>query len=143
MLSAQRVNGEVGRPVAPPSVGGYDLAVSWTKDNQALLDSLRSKELAGTLTEREQNELAGLMAQVEAEEALALAPAMSRLRAEADELGRALATVQGENEELARLLAQQQALAADARRFLVEFERRRAAISDALARFADGSVTTT
>jgi hypothetical protein len=78
------------------------------------------------------------MAQVEAEEAQVLAPAMGRLRAEVGELERELGAVQGENEDLARLLAQQQSLAADARRFLAEFEQRRTAILDAFARLAGG-----
>jgi hypothetical protein len=117
--------------------------MSWTKDSQARLDRLRGNELAGTLTEPEKVELAALMAQVEAEEAQALAPAMNRLRAEVGELGRELDSVQGENEELARLLAQQQALAADARRFLAEFEQRRASILDALARFTGDPLPTT
>jgi len=117
--------------------------MSWTKESQARLDLLRSKELAGTLTEPEHMELAALMAQVEAEEAQAFAPAMNRLRAEVGELGNELGTLQGENEELARLLAQQQALAADARRFLTEFEQRRATILDALARFAGGPLRAT
>jgi septal ring factor EnvC (AmiA/AmiB activator) len=117
--------------------------MSWTKDSQARLDRLRNKELAGTLTEPEQAELAVLMAQVEAEEAQVLAPAMHRLRAEVGELEHELDTVQGENEELARLLAQQQTLAADARHFLAEFEQRRAAIVDALARFTGSPLPTT
>lgn len=117
--------------------------MSWTKNSQARLDRLRGKELAGTLTEPEQVELAALMTQVEAEEAHALAPAMARLRVEVGELEHDLGALQGENEELARLLAQQQALAADARRFLAEFEQRRASILDGLARFAGGPVPTT
>ena len=117
--------------------------MNWTKDNQTQLDGLRQKELAGTLTEPEQVELAGLMAQVEADEAQALAPAMHRLRTEVGESERELGAVQSENEELAHLLAQQEALAADARRFLVEFERRRASILDGLARFAGVPLPTT
>ena len=117
--------------------------MNWTKDSQARLDGLRQKELAGTLTEPEHVELAGLMARVEAEEAQALAPAMHRLRTEVGELEHELGAVQGENEELARLLAQQQALAADARRFLTEFELRRASILDGLARFAGVPLPTT
>jgi hypothetical protein len=112
--------------------------MSWTNDEQARLDLLRSKELAGTLTDSDQAELAGLMARVEAEEAAALAPEMGRLRdavaATADEIRR----VEAENEELARLLAQQQALVTDARRFLDEFDRRRATILDGLARVSGG-----
>lgn len=117
--------------------------MSWTKDSQARLDRLRSNELAGTLTEPEQVELASLMAHVEAEEALALAPARSHLCAEVDELNHEIDSLQRENEELARLLAQQQALAADARRFFVEFEQRRSSIFEALARFAGGPLPTT
>jgi hypothetical protein len=83
--------------------------MSWTKDDQAKLDLLRGKELAGTLTGPEHTELAGLMARVEAEETVALTPEMARLRDEvagtADELRR----IEAENEELARLMAQQQA----------------------------------
>jgi chromosome segregation ATPase len=116
--------------------------MSWTKDSQARLNSLRDKDLAGALTEPEHVELAALMAQVEAEEALTLAPAMNRLRAEVGELEGELNAVQGENEELARLLAQQQTLVADGRRFLAEFEQRRASILDALARFAGGPLPT-
>jgi NTP pyrophosphatase (non-canonical NTP hydrolase) len=117
--------------------------MSWTKHSQARLDYLRNAELTGTLTDVEQAELASLMARVEAEEAQALAPTMSRLRAEVGELGQEITSLQSENEELARLLAQQQTLAADARRFLADFEQRRTSILDALARFAGGPLTTT
>lgn len=112
--------------------------MSWTEEDQSKLDRLRGKELAGTLTEPEQAELAALMARVEADEAAVLAPEMARLRAEARELAAELASVQGENEQLAHLMAQQQALVADARRFLEEFDRRRASILDGLVRIAGG-----
>ncbi len=112
---------------------------SWTKDSQAGLDRLRDRELAGVLTEPERIELAALLAQVEAEEAYVLAPAMSRLRAKVAAQEQELVVLQARNEELARLLAQQQSLTADARRFLAKFDERRAAILGALARFADGA----
>jgi hypothetical protein len=113
-------------------------AMSWTKEDQSKLDHLRGKELAGTLAEPEQEELAALMARVEAEEAAVLAPAMARLRAEAGDLTAELGRVEGENEQMAQLMAQQQALVADTRRFLEEFDRRRASILDGLARIARG-----
>ena len=116
--------------------------MSWTTDSQTRLDHLRAKELAGTLTDLEQGELDALIIQVEADETSSFAPAMVRLRAEVGDLERDIGTVQRENEELARLLAQQQALAADARRFLAEFEQRRAFILDGLARFAGGPLPT-
>ena len=120
----------------------HEALMSWTTDSQTRLDHLRAKELAGTLTDLEQGELDALIIQVEADETSSFAPAMVRLRAEVGDLERDIGTVQRENEELARLLAQQQALAADARRFLAEFEQRRAFILDGLARFAGGPLPT-
>jgi flagellar hook-associated protein FlgK len=108
--------------------------MSWTKETQATLDHLREKELAGALTPAEQAEVAALMAEVEAEEAQSLAPAMTRLRGDVDGLIQDVRGVELRNEELARLVAQQQQLAADARRFLAEFDQRRTSILDALAR---------
>ncbi|XYH99781.1 hypothetical protein ACMHYB_08460 [Sorangium sp. So ce1128] len=110
--------------------------MSWTKDDQSKLDRLRGQELSGTLTEPEQAELAALMARIEAEEAALLAPEMARLRAEAGDVAAELARVESENEQLAQLMAQQQALVADTRRFLEEFDRRRASILDGFARIA-------
>ena len=76
---------------------------------QARLDHLRDKELAGALTAAEASELAALMATVEAEEAHALAPAMTRLRDDVEALIGEVRGVENRNEELARLLAQQRA----------------------------------
>lgn len=117
--------------------------MSWTDNKQARMNHLRNQELLGLLTEAEQAELRGLMAEVEAEEALVLTPALQRLRTEAGELERELAMVQAQNQESARLLARQQALAEDGRRFLAEFERRRISILDGLARLTRGLVPTT
>ena len=116
--------------------------MSWTKETQAKLDHLREKELAGALTATEQAELAALVAEVEAEEAQSLAPAMTRLRDDVEALTQEVRSVESRNEELARLLAQQQQqqLAADARSFLAEFDQRRASILDALARVAGDSL---
>jgi ATPase subunit of ABC transporter with duplicated ATPase domains len=108
--------------------------MSWTNSRQERLNHLRNRELAGTLTEPEQVELEVLMADIEAEEAQSLAPAMQQLHAEALELEREIAVVEAENEESARLLARQQALVADGQRFLIEFEQRRTSILDGLAR---------
>ena len=96
----------------------------WTKQDQAQLDHLRDKELAGTLAEPEAGELAALLARIEAEEARVLAPATARLRAEVEETGHQLSRAQEEKEALARLLSQQQSLADDARRFLAELDQR-------------------
>ena len=117
--------------------------MSWTKEMQARLDHLRDKELAGALTAAEASELAALMATVEEEEAQTLAPAMTHLRDNVEALIGEVRGVESRNEELARLLAQQQQLAADARRFLAEFDQRRETILDALARVAGGPLPAT
>lgn len=116
--------------------------MSWTKDDQTRLDRLRDRELAGTLTAPDEAELAGLLARVEAEEAGVLAPEVARLRGEVAKVADELDRTERENEGLACLMAQQQALIADARRFLEEFDRRRAAILDGLARIADDPLPT-
>jgi hypothetical protein len=117
--------------------------MSWTKETQARLDHLREKELAGALTAAEQPELAALMALVEGEDTQSLAPATTRLRDDVEALIQEVRSVESRNEELARLLAQQQLLAADARRFLAEFDQRRASLLDALARVAGGPLPAT
>jgi hypothetical protein len=116
--------------------------MSWTKDDQTRLDRLRDQELAGTLTAPEEAELAALLARVEAEEAVALAPEVARLRVEVADVADELDKTERENEGLARLMAQQQALIADGRRFLGEFDRRRASILDGLARIAGDPLRT-
>ncbi len=126
-----------------PAPGTLDMGtMSWTKDDQTRLNRLRDQELAGTLTAAEQAELGALMARVEAEEAVALAPEVARLRAEVASVTDQLDRTEHENEDLARLWAQQQALVADARRFLEEFDRRRASILDGLARIAGNPLPT-
>lgn len=124
--------------VRPPPDKQKNIPMSWTNDDQANLNLLRGKELAGTLTDVEERELAKLMARVEDEEAAALAPEMKRLRDDVAAMPDKIRQVEVENEELARLMAQQQALVADAAKFLGEFDRRRATILDGLARIAGG-----
>ncbi len=124
--------------VRPPPDKKENIPMSWTNDDQANLNLLRGKELAGTLTDAEQGELGKLMARVEDEETAALAPEMKRLRDDVAAMPDKIREVEMENEELARLMAQQQALVADAGKFLGEFDRRRASILDGLARIAGG-----
>jgi hypothetical protein len=98
--------------------------MSWTREKQARLDLLRERELTGALPSAEQDELGSLVAEIEADEAATLAPAMAKQREEIGALQRQTQAVQAENEELAKLLAQQERLAADVRRLLADFDRR-------------------
>lgn len=96
--------------------------MTWTHQDQERLDHLRARDLGGTLVSPEEEELAALMARVEAEEAAVLAPAMDRLRAEVADVKQQLSALQNGNEELAKRVAQQESLAADMRRFLAELD---------------------
>lgn len=102
--------------------------MDWNEETQVCFDKLRMKEIAGTLTEHEQAELAELFAMVEADEAIYLAPTIERMSHEQDTLRERLYRLQAENEALAKLLAQQEQLAADARRWLAQFEKRHRSI---------------
>jgi predicted RNase H-like nuclease (RuvC/YqgF family) len=109
-------------------------AMSWTREKQVRLDLLREQDLAVALTDAERGELNSLIAEIEAEEAATLAPAMAKQREEIGALQRQIQAVEIENEELAKLLAQQEQLAADVRRLLAEFDRRCASIQEGVDR---------
>ncbi len=108
--------------------------MEWTIEQQVLFDTLRARQLAGTLTTEEQSCLAELTAQLEAEEARYLAPATARMRLEQAALREQLAALQNENEALSRLMHQQEQLAADARQWLAQFEQRRQQIQQTYMR---------
>ncbi len=115
--------------------------MNWTIEQQTLLDELRARELAGTLTTEEQVRLAELIQMLEAEEARYLTPVAARMRAEQAVLREQLETLQTENEALARLLNQQEQLVADARHWLTQFEQRHSQIQQAYTRLT-GEVLT-
>ncbi len=102
--------------------------MDWNAETQTRFDQLRMKEITSTLTEREQSTLDALSARVETSEDRYLVPAIELIRQEQDMLLERLSQVQTENELLAKLLAQQEKLAADARRWLAQFDRRHRSI---------------
>ena len=73
----------------------------WTDDKQRLLDSLREKEFAGTLTVGEQQQLGSLFAEIEAEEEEMLRPAMERYDQRIAELQSECAEADSRNAALA------------------------------------------
>jgi hypothetical protein len=113
--------------------------MGWTREKQVRLDLLREKELASPLPSAEQDELGGLFAEIEAEEAAILAVATARQRAEIRAIQERTQAVEAQNEELAKLLAQQERLAADVRRLLADFDRRSASIQEGVARLTAAS----
>ena len=108
--------------------------MTWTAEQQARLDELRTRELAGILTTDEQTLLDEMIKALEAQEARDLAPATARLRAEQAALRERLNALETENEALARLLNQQEQLVADARQWLDQFERRHSHIQQTYTR---------
>jgi len=108
--------------------------MNWNAQMQTRLDELRAGELAGTLTDQEQAELAELTKVLEADEARHLAPTIARMREEQMALREQLRALQADNEELAKLLNQLEQLDADARRWLAQFEQRHLLIQQTYAR---------
>lgn len=107
--------------------------MQWTEEMQLRFNELRQKELAGTLSAEEKDELAALFAVIEADEKQYLAGAMTRLREEDALLQAQIEKRQQENTELARIISQQEQLIADARRWLAEFEQRHISIQQSFA----------
>lgn len=107
--------------------------MKWTAEVAERFSELRQKELAGTLSAEEKDELAALFAVIEADEKLYLAGAMTRLREEDALLQAQIEKRQQENMELAHIISQQEQLIADARRWIAEFERRHLSIQQSFA----------
>ena len=115
--------------------------MEWSNEKQARFDDLRQRELTGTLSNTEQQELkvlTGILTQIADE---ALLPANERLQRELTELETRVEQRQDENEELAKLLHQQEQLTAESRQWLQDFDRRHAQIRETYARLT-GEVLT-
>lgn len=108
--------------------------MKWDELIAIRFDSLRLKEITGELTLPEQVELDELTQTLETEEAQNLAPFFEQKQREHKVLREKLEEVQRENEGLAKLISQQEQLAADARHWLAEFDRRNAQIRQAYNR---------
>jgi hypothetical protein len=108
--------------------------MKWDELITIRFDSLRLKEITGELTLPEQVELDQLTQTLEAEEAQNLAPFFEQKQKEHKILREKLEGAQQENQGLAKLISQQEQLAADARRWLAEFDRRNAQIRQAYNR---------
>ncbi len=91
--------------------------MNWSNEKQARFDDLRQRELAGTLSAAEQQELEALTAMLTQAADEALLPAIERLQHEVMELETRLQQRQDENEELAKLLHQQEQLTAESRQW--------------------------
>lgn len=98
--------------------------MEWNEQTTNRFDELRLKQIAGDLTIQEQEELSAIIQSLESEESELLSDYFAQIVAENKTLQSQLETIQQENEALAQLSIQQEQLAADARRWLVEFDQR-------------------
>lgn len=89
----------------------------WNEDKQQRLDALRVHEAQGTLTDAERAELEALFAELDAEEADAIQPALERMEQQA-ELHAAKTYLEAETVQLERIISEQEQLLADARSYL-------------------------
>jgi hypothetical protein len=106
----------------------------WSKDKAERFDHLRGEEARRLLTDPERAELSASLAELDAEEARALAPALARLGHEADALRGRKARVEAASAELERIVAQQEKLLADAHAYADLLRRRRTALADEFRR---------
>jgi hypothetical protein len=104
--------------------------MEWDGEKQARLDALRAAELGGTLDEKGEAELSGLLELIEAEERARLAPALAQMREEQSALRQQVQESEVANEQLAHLAAQQEQWLADARRLLHDLQRRHQAMQE-------------
>lgn len=98
--------------------------MNWNEELEERLLHLRLRELEGTLTPDEKDELDRLMQFLEEQETEELASAFTHLQAEQVRLQEKLTTQQAENESLHRIYQEQTLLIKDARQWLVKFEKR-------------------
>jgi uncharacterized protein YdaU (DUF1376 family) len=94
----------------------------WTDEKQQQFNALRDKELAGTLTVDEQQQLDVFFAELDAEEAEMLRPAMERMDADIAAKREELAKWQAMNAVREKYLAQRAALLARAQATLAELQ---------------------
>lgn len=114
--------------------------MTWDAEKQRDFDALRARELEGPLSGAEQHALDELLAILDADEALYLAPTIERMAQEAQQREVQLATLQVRNEELAALVQQHEQLLREARTWLVAFEQRRLVLQDRYTRLTGTSL---
>ena len=116
--------------------------MDWNEAMQHRFDDLRQRELLGPLSAEEQGELVALLATLDADEAISLAPVLARMDQEAQQREAQLAAIQMRNEELAALARQHEQLLREAKSWLRSFEQRRLLLHDRYARLAEEPLPT-
>jgi len=105
-------------------------SMRWTDDKAARFQVLRHAEARGTLLNVERVELEALLAELDADEADALRPAMERMDAQAAAMVKEKASLDTKAAELLRIADEEELLLADARAYLERLRQQSAALAE-------------
>lgn len=108
--------------------------VTWNQAKRSRLDELRVKEAQAVLTQGERRELEALFAELDAEEAVALRPAMDRVAGEIEALRVERARVDARSLKLEHVIEQQERLLSEVRTYAGRVRARRAELADEIRR---------
>ena len=100
------------------------------KNRQRRLDTLKIREAEGTLTQKERKELYAIFAELDAEEAVALKPAVEKHQAFIDSLLAEEMELETTIEQLQVIVTTQKQLVEDARAYLMQLCTKRAILAD-------------
>ncbi len=100
----------------------------WSQEKQDRLDALRHCQAEGSLSESQSSELDALFAELDQEEADALAPAIERMQQRQEAMEAEEALLEAEAEQLRRLKGEHTQMVCDARRYLARLRTKRAAL---------------
>ncbi len=106
----------------------------WDEEKQRRFDVLREREASETLGTDEQAELDAMLAELDAEEAAAMQPALERAQERIEALSAELTEARKRQAELARIAEEQERLLAEARSYAERLRTRRAALEVAFRR---------
>ena len=102
----------------------------WNQDKQQRLDALRVSDEQGTLTDNERSELSALFAELDADEAAALTPALERMQEREAALHAEHELVKAEATALQLIAREQEKLLTEAGIYLSGLRARRVALAD-------------
>lgn len=109
---------------------GIFILVRWNEDKSRRFQALRAAEAQGLLTDAERTELDHLLADLDADEADDLRPAMEQARARVEELAAEKARLEAQADALARIVGEQEKLLADATAYVQRLRDKSAALAE-------------
>jgi uncharacterized protein (UPF0216 family) len=102
----------------------------WTEQKAERFQVLRHAEAHGTLTVADRSELEALFADLDADEADALKPALAQLDAEANAMAAEKTALDVEVSALTRIASEEESLLTEARAYLEKLRQRSAALAE-------------